>query len=312
MGASELFGCELSILAFTLRVLVFLQMVRWVGSERHAVPLVLLYGCLPSAVLHGSVILRESYQMLAMLLVVWLLTRMTANPAQIWNYVGLILSLIFLGALHNGLVVLSLGLALVAGLWTLRLNPWLSLVVVVPVCLTLVVYYQPIVRFLETHSLAARAISQGRLTSLVEDYRAHIWVTRTNYGGRLEATRIDRFLLTFPPVLTSYMFAPFPWQATGLKDLYALSESAFRLLLTWGLVWNLMRVERARRGKILALTLVFLLVETIWAVATSNWGQAIRHRLVAYSFFLLIGAEPYLDVLFPASPEHRDSLAQEN
>lgn len=298
LGSSELLGCELSILAYTLSVLVFLRLVRWTEQERNAVPLVVLFGCLPAAFFHRAVTLRESYQILAMLLVIWCMVEISGRPRSLAGYAGLLASLAFLGALHNGLVVLAMGLAFVAFLWAARLNPILTMVLAVPLSIFLLLYSRPIVTYLQQTSTAARALTEGRLTDMLETYREQVYVSRANYGTRLETDSLDRFLLTFPRVMANYLYAPFPWQATGLKDLYALVESAFRLILTWGMAVNLLRSTGLRRRRLLLLTAVFFLVESMWAVGSSNWGQAIRHRIVAYPFFLLVGAEPVLDALF--------------
>lgn len=298
LGASELLGCELSVLAYALSVLVFIQLIRWTEQETNAVPLVILFGCLPAAFFHRAVTLRESFQILAMLLVIECMTRISTNPRGGLGYLSLVASLAFLGALHNGLVVLALGLAFLGFLWAARLNPILTMVLAVPVSLVLLLTARPLMAYLEENSTAARALSQGQVLSMLENYREQVYVSRANYGTRLDTDSLDRFLLTFPPVMVNYLYAPFPWQATGLKDLYALLESAFRLALTWGLAVNLLRSRGPRRRRLLLLTAVFLLVESLWAVGSSNWGQAIRHRIVAYPFFLLVGAEPVLNALF--------------
>lgn len=259
LGCSHLLGCELSVLAFALSLLVFVELV-----ERHRVPLVLLFGSLPALVCATSVTLRESFQVLLVLTATLMLTRGRALPA--------LLALALLAKLHNGLALFALALAGLA-LWR---RPALALV------LALLLAAFP--GYLVSSSPATSSLFQGTLLREASTYRQGVPRSSKTYHAPLDTSSLGGFAATFPPVLGLYLFAPLP----GAWHFYATAESCVRLVLCSGILLA------PRRWLPL---LIFLALESLWAVGTSNWGQAIRHRTVGYGLLVALGATPWLDLM---------------
>ncbi len=266
LGCDDLLGCELSILAFSLSLVVFVRLVEWRGYGHRAPALVLVFGLWPAGVLATSVTLRESFQMLLVLTATWSIVRRAPIPAM--------LSLALLTQLHNGLAVFALALAVLAALS----RPWPG----VPLALglaTVLLTHPP------ASSPATSSLTGGTLLSEAATYRQGVPAGRKTYRAPLDTSSAGGFLTTFPRVLGSYMFAPLPGSPA---DWYGWAESALRMLLCVGVVLG------ARRDRRLLVLLIFVMLESLWAVGTSNWGQAIRHRVVASGLLVALGAGYWL------------------
>jgi len=70
-GLSQLFGEELSILAFLLSCFVLIKIIELLDISKYTVLLLLIYGLLPTNLIFCSKILRESYQILFFMLSVY-------------------------------------------------------------------------------------------------------------------------------------------------------------------------------------------------------------------------------------------------
>lgn len=63
-GPSQLFGEELSVLAFLLSCFVLIEIIKLLNISKYTVLLLLIYGLLPTNLIFCSKILREPYQIL--------------------------------------------------------------------------------------------------------------------------------------------------------------------------------------------------------------------------------------------------------
>jgi hypothetical protein len=290
VGTSQFLGCELSVVAFALSLLVFIQLVEWVGEERLCTPLVLMFGCLPSVVFHTSVTLRESYQILFVLLALWFLSQIEATPRRVELYVGFLLSTAILLKLQQGMKIYCLGSTAIAVSWVLlgkaRSRGMLLVLASLVFMLTLSLHR---VWSDAQGDVSASALGSTQFIDYAAHYREGVSISRANYGIDLDISSPGGFLRTAPQIFVMYMLAPFPWQATGLKDLYALLESGFRVWLILNAWMRFRDVQGQQRRNFLLIFSLFLFLEMLWSLGTVNWGQAIRHRIVAYGFLLLLG-----------------------
>lgn len=305
LGSSHLLGCEISVLAFCFSLMIFIQLARWAGAERWLVYLVLLFGCLPSGVLCNSVTLREPFQTLFVLLSVYLLVRIQAGEYRF--YLGLMLCVAVLTQLHNGLALFALGLGGLSLIWALRSRPIFALGLVFCFLVAGVFVGQRAIGYLAANSTATQALVSGDLLKLASSYRDTVPDDRTTYRVSLDTRSLLGFVASFPLVLIMYMFAPFPGMTPGLgpNDVYAIGEGMLRLLLCLGVLLNYRDTPREQRPRLLLMILFFLALESLWAVGTSNWGQAIRHRVVAWGLLVALGGGPLLERFFRPRRQRR-------
>jgi ABC-type iron transport system FetAB permease component len=91
------------------------------------------------------------------------------------------------------------------------------------------------------------------------------------------------------------MLGPFPWQIDSIKDLVVFFESVFRALLIIGFIVNY--YKSSNKSNLLLLFIVYLSLTLFWSIATTNYGQAIRHHVLSGWIIILIGT-PGLIILF--------------
>jgi hypothetical protein len=291
-GATEFVGCALAVLAYSLSLIPFLEIAQWLLPSQGRVRLILLYGLLPAKVMYCCVTLRESYQALSFLTGVWCLCRLRQNPKEVTPYLGLALSVQTLGYLHNGLGVYAAGLGVLGIVWAWGLLGWRSISVVMLAVLLLALPGGPV-----TELLAEFDASQN--LERVESYREHSEIGRANYGLKLDTHSVQGIVTTPLLALVYYMFVPFPWQVNGLNDLYGLLESFFRFGLVGASILAFRGMDKSARAKFLFISAAFLSLEFLWSIGSSNWGQAIRHRCVAWGLLVLLGGLPLSDLILP-------------
>jgi hypothetical protein len=289
-GTSLFLGEELSVLAFTLSCIVLIRLCDLMGISHFRAGLLLLFGLSLSGLIFLSVTLRESWQVLFVLLsTYWALC--VRSRASWLNIIFLILSAVGLGLLHQGLAPYAVFLVLVSIYWGIGARHpsdilWKrALVVIVSVFLIVLVAAS-----IKQLGGASAALATGNALEYAQDYRLHSTQdARAAYGVALDASTPAHFAATLPPVFIQYMFAPFPWQISSPLDIEAMLEGGVRLALlytSWCAWRQSIGEARSRNGFLLGL---FLTMELLWALGTINWGTAVRHHILAYSLLVLTG-----------------------
>ena len=287
LGEPHIFlGRELSVLAFSLSNCVLYKLVETCGQVRWAAEILLLYGLLPSGLVHGSLTLRESFQGLALLVLVYRGFHFR-DDMNIRNGLLLVLSAWFLSIWHLGL----LGFSLLFLLWLFRGN-----------CDSFVKTNLKLV--LAVMIIGIISISLGILPGfpLNQIFENKIKIAAFDWWNAFEAVRSRAFyglgirtdslmgrVVTLPLALSYYWLAPMPWQITKWFDLYALLENSWRLVLLGFAFYAFKMTDSGQKRNQAILLGAYFGVELIWAIGTLNWGTAMRHHLPAYGLVLLAG-----------------------
>ncbi len=289
-GASHFLGEELSVLAVALSCAVLVRICGLIGVPRFQSGLVALFGLSLSGLIFLSITLRESWQVLFVLLSTYWALRVRSRVS--WLHVtALLLSAVGLGALHIGLVPYAVFLVIFSLYWGLGAGRpadtvWKRALLLAVAALLLVTLAASVQKL----GGAAAALASGKALEYAQDYRLHsVQEARAAYGVMLDISTPAGFAATLPAVVVQYMFAPFPWQIGSPLDIEAMLEGwvRFALLLTSWRAWRLSVGEtRSRIGFLFGL---FLTMEFLWALGTINWGTAIRHHVLAYGLLVLTG-----------------------
>ena len=287
-GSSHFFGNELSVLSFVLSCVVLVKLVDLLAMRYFRVGIVLLYGLLPSAVIYKSVTLRESWQALFFLLIVYWAIRLRKQPC-IRNVSYLLITGLCLALTHNALLMYAMYLSAISLLWGFsgrRKNfRWsrhfnflfAGLLVVGVIILTKKMgLFVPVEQGLESISALRHAISR--------------YEVRTAYSFMLDTSSVFGLVTTTPMVFVQYMFCPFPWHVENAKDVLALLESGLRIILLFFAVSTWRRSSGEVRSMYGFLLIAVLGMELVWALGTVNWGTAIRHHVPGYGVIVLLGA----------------------
>ena len=103
-GPSYFLGSILSIYAFAFSVLVLVKFMELLDVQQGKGLVVLLFGALPTAVLYGSVPMREPYQVLFFMLACYCMLRFRLSSQPMYLIAGTIFALL-MGVLHKGLIL---------------------------------------------------------------------------------------------------------------------------------------------------------------------------------------------------------------
>lgn len=297
-GASIFLGEELSVFAFTLSCILFVKIAEILSINKNLPLLMLIFGCLPSMLCMGSVILREPWQiMLFMSATYFALNNLDTGTLSSWF--GFIFSTCCLALFHEGLVIF---IFLLCSIYVLaRILNWLfnyhtnagkDLYFIVLTIETMILIFLLLSVFMsQAPELEAfHAISEGNPLNFVSYFR-HAGIqtdTRTSYGVIINSHDTLSFVHTFIPTYLNYMFAPFPWNINNILDLYAMFESTLRFaLLITSLVAVFYSIKK-RKIDLIFLLSGFLLMSSLWSLGTLNYGTSIRHHLVSFWLLLLI------------------------
>lgn len=293
-GVSHFTGEMTSGFAFAISLIVLMKLMGKMEIKKHQGKLLFLFGALPTVIFETSVTLRESWEILFFLLSVYSALQLR-DKKSLFNFLILIGSVGILAMWHNGLmafaplfIALSLwwsfsknkrqrgvfgkkililsAMALVGVLWIYTAKGWIS-------------------------SAASDALLNGNATDYVNQYRSGSMLdSRATYGVSVSDSSLFGLIKTLPLMFFYYMFSPLPWQIGNMMDIYAAGESFLRYLLFYYAFksWKSKTGEdKSRHGFIF---LVFLSLELLWSMGTSNWGTAIRHHIIGYGLLLLLGA----------------------
>ena len=86
-----------------------------------------------------------------------------------------------------------------------------------------------------------------------------------------------------------YLFEPMPWKISSMLDLVLIAENFLRALMLFLGIKALFYVKNDNRTILLLFILLFLILEFIWSVGTTNWGTASRHHVPSLGIMLLMG-----------------------
>lgn len=296
-GSSILFGQELSVLAFGVSCLVFVRFLDLFRISELRAWSLLVFGLWPSFIVLGSLTLREPWQLLLFMLGAYGGIRMLVRPTW-WAPVLCAGALLAMGLLHQillGFAVVAIFLLLGASVWS---SPDRKKSATVLLGVTLVTLLVGMVLATSVNTDPGDdylAMVLGGPVEALMEYRAAIdsVAPRSAYGVDLDGSSVSGLVVSAFVVYVYYLFAPFPWHVAGALDAVALAESLLRAVLLAGAVLAVRDASGSIRRGLVALLVLYLLMTSLWALGTTNYGQGLRHHLLT-NWILIIAASPSL------------------
>ena len=314
-GASIVLGGQLSILCFSFSSIFFIKIMNKLNiTENQVIPFV-AFSMFPSSILFGSALLREPYQLLLiMLFSYYALHYVTCKGAGVY-YLSMAALISFLMIfIHKAFIIISLFHFVLIMLWgsyknniSKKLNllyfnkKTLLLLVVAPFFVIVLPNYlnifSGVISFIGVDSamkLFEMAESNQAITSRV--------VARANYAP---------IVLSSPSTILfsylNYLFAPMPWESWSIADFIASFESLSRIVFMYYIVRNLSNIPRENRNMALLLLVMYFAVTFMFAMGTTNYGTAIRHKTVSWWIIALIGGSLMSSKSPWSSPDFTDT-----
>ena len=291
-GVSLLLGQSLSVIAYTLSCIILIYLAE-TFRFRFKRSLLVMYGLPAGSIIYCSIVMREAWQVLFFLLVIYLAIRLRSSPS-ISTSILMLLSGLALGLLHNGLFLYSLLLLGVSVYWGIsgrwRKAGYKKVLIRATILGVAFVGVMIWLYFGGEIGGATKAIRTGDVVVYTETYREKgEQDAAANYQVKVDASSPLAFLTSGSIVFIYYQFAPFPWQVTRPLDAYATIEGIIRLVLiiySFRLWWRARGERRQRYGYLI---FCYFSLEFLWALGTGNWGTSVRHHIIAYGVLALLG-----------------------
>lgn len=240
----------------------------------------------PTAIVYTSTPLRESMQVLGVMLMIFGFVRALTRHSPSYGLVALVGTLVA-GSTHGSLAMsgaVSVGLFLLV--YSLYGRQQLSFAMVIGsagIAATL------LVAFLGAFSVIAYDLSGGLLESITRYQEGGLaQISRADYRSQALGTSLSAALTGLPLGLLQYLFEPLPGRSFASIDLVLLAENGLRLLLI-GLGIRGLLLERGVHARIMIFLLlsIYFVMEMVWSVGTINWGTAARHHVPSMGALVL-------------------------
>ena len=308
---SQLFGEELSILAFLISCFILIKIIELLNITKYTVPLLLIYGLLPTNLIFCSKILRESHQILFFMLSVYWGLRFRLQPAK-GAIIFCIISALIMGFFHKALILYAIFLIPLLFLWfpeqifgsqnnkrCFSKRRWITIgFLLVLIIGVLIIGTQFKVSGLE----AVEAFLSGEWLKYAEEYRIiaieqSASYARAIYGIRLDTSSAITLIRSILLIFVYYLFAPFPWQCSNWLDIYGTAESLLRFLLISLSIISWYRADGVQRRIWGLLLVIYLSMTFLWAMGTINYGTSIRHHVLTNWIIIILGGPGLLDFI---------------
>lgn len=243
----------------------------------------LLYALLPSAIVITSVTLREAYQLMAVNLAIYSALKIYMTRSY-WHWLLLLSATALMGMLHGALMLAGI---CISGFTFLLVvfNPQdpraiYKLTGILAILLLLIYFGLPLILkvFFNAHDLGLATLVQARQDSWQQSARA-------SYSVGIKINSVLDLVLFVPIALFHYLFEPLPWKIVTALDGALFLENLLRAFLIFRIVRGLF--TSSIQIRVVLVFVAYLVIETIWAVGTINWGTAVRHHIPAFGLLLL-------------------------
>ena len=302
-GSSAFLGSQLSILMFAISCVVLIKILRLLELSRYKVPVILVFGALPSIIFLGSVTLRESYQVLFFMLATYFGLRMLIER-NIGYGVFMLISALIMGLFHKGLTYLSVCLIPLFMMWNLYPSSgWLAikkeyflrmLVILILILSTIFLNYFQYVDFAKLSAL----VNDNFLEQAISYQKNSLsLIGRATYGFPIDLSSPFTIAHTSFVLFLHYLFEPFPWRVGNISDVVASIESILRLVLIGFSLKHLCRAHGVQFQLLLLMLILFFTMSFIWAMGTTNYGTAIRHNMVSWWILAITGTPLLMESL---------------
>jgi hypothetical protein len=133
--------------------------------------------------------------------------------------------------------------------------------------------------------------SEGISVNFITEQQQDASRGRAAYLTNLVIKNPVDFLWQAPIRILYFLFAPFIWMIQAPLDFIGFLDAILYILLCWGILRGWHKIQKSK----LALTIFILLVVEViaFALTTSNYGTALRHRAKFVPFFALLAVSNF-------------------
>jgi hypothetical protein len=310
-GTSKILGQQLSILAFSISCVVLVKILCQLELSRYKVPVLLAFGALPTMVFLGSLTSREPHEIMFFMLASYFGLKMYIARGINKYLLFMIMSAVGMAVFHQALYVYACFLIMLFLLWPhgpvyvwsvrkLRVVAAFAVPVLILVSANYLAGNSPLSVFGNSplsffNDIATSLWGDKDVLERAAWYRDAATVSRASYGIALDLSSSFATIYSSLQIYIYYLFAPFPWQVSNIPDLYAALESFLRLVLIYFALKNWRNAYGEQRRLIGLMLILFFSMAFLWALGTTNYGQAIRHHMLSWWIIVILGVPPLLE-----------------
>jgi hypothetical protein len=250
--------------------------------------LLVMYSIIPSVLTNQSYILREVWQSLCPLALLWLGLSIRMKGWSSPRVLGLLVFSLVGSFLHRALplvmpllLVMSIMIANGISLENIARKPT-KLVLLIVSSLAVLTMVSPILALSSDYS----GLGDGSLAQNADTYTANAGQDARAEYGKIFTTSNP---LSIVPCFLAYELMPIPGKISTIPDAVLFFENILRLFLIytyWRRRSDLTQFQRS----ICDITLAMWFVqEFVWSIGTINWGTAARHHVPGVAFLLICG-----------------------
>lgn len=273
-------GSILSVIAWLASAYLLYKILSLIKASNEIKMIAMfLFSFWPSSVMFTSVTLRESYQLFFITFIFYSALRIYLQGNQAY-WIYLVIGVFGAGVLHGGLLVAGLCMIVLTMFYMQKskssVGYLLKNILAVPI-LVPVIYLGAGLFSAESYDLSggvAQSVESYNLGGMSADA-----VGRADYRSDITIGGTVGLLLFYPIALMQYLFEPMPWKVSSAVDVFILMENICRAFI-FIFAYKAYKVSSGDERKVLIFSMLcFLIIESIWAMGTKNWGTAARHHI---------------------------------
>lgn len=297
LGDSLFVGQSLSVLTFAVTCMMLVRILG-LAQARPAAPLVLLVMALwPSAIIFGSITLREPFQLMLFVVAVYAGLRLLVH-GRWWGIPVCAAGFLAMGLFHQLLLVYGiLAFMLVAGFAYIKAGLRRGIIQAALVVCSIAAAFGFLTMTQRDTPAGDDYIGmlQNRGVEAVVRYRRDIdrHDPRTAYGVVLDGSSNTALVLSGASIYMHYLAAPWPWALDRAIDAVPAAEAVFRIVLLTAMLAALWCKGPVPRRPLMLLLMLYVSMTILWAAGTTNYGQAMRHHLLT-DWILIVAGIPWL------------------
>lgn len=287
VNPSQFFGQELSLLAFMISCFILIEICEVLQLPSKALPLI-VFGMLPQNLIYGSIILREAWEILLIMLAI-LFALKWMQQKDIKHH--LLLSLFFstlCGFLHYGFLLYTPILLILAFTWPISFNTLRQPYVIISLMVVLLA-----MPFLYKYALMYEITNTHSQDALKLYSRFH-HIMPTSNTSYMTNTSINSYFGLAQYVVKGFiyfLFGPFPWDVKSMSLFGVFLNTLLRIFF---IVSSYRLLKILKRDDISFLFVNFFVLSFIWSLGCLNYGTAIRHQTTTDWIVVLLGASGFL------------------
>lgn len=293
-GSSSLLLSCVTIFVFTAALLMFLKICLLLQIKVKSSLAILLFGGLPGFLLITIQPYREIFLIYFLMLSIYygLKYRMEIKPIYL---VYSIVFIIFFGLFHFATMTIAPVILFLVLIFPIRSGIIFNFkkAVYFPILILLVIMVKfSILNYDLGHVVELFTIRT--LSGYIDTINNHKYdllavSSNFNYYWHLDGGSFLGLFSSFFKAFLFYMFKPFIWEISSFSSLILSLEGIIRLLLVLFSMILILRTKGQMKRVYILLLLIYIFIESIMAIGTTNAGTASRHHLIAQWIVIVLG-----------------------